>query len=75
MLFDLLITGIIFLIVITLFLIWKPTRVILKEIFFRPLQESTLKIIEDQEISKTVAVKFKNDSNNTHTNKPARTHN
>jgi hypothetical protein len=75
MLFDLLITGIIFLIVITLFLIWKPTRVILKEIFFRPLQESTLKIVEDQEISKTVKVTFKDDSNNTHTNKHASTHN
>lgn len=44
--FDLIFTIVIFLFIFILAIIWSPSRTILKEIFFHPLKESKLKLIE-----------------------------
>jgi hypothetical protein len=45
--FGLIVSGILFLLVMAFFVYWQPTRALLKEIIFNPLNDSTFRIVRN----------------------------
>lgn len=44
---ELIISGIIFIVVMVLFILWQPTRLLLREIFLHPLKDSVF-VVRDE---------------------------